>query len=243
MSHALIKTSVVVTRASASSLDPYLFLIARGVTIHRAPLIATAPTGATLPPLSPSDWVVFTSQRAVAALAGGDRLALPGLAECSVAAVGPATARALQRAGRAPDLVPVAAHALGLLAALDAVGHISRVVYPCAAETQGTLEAGLAARSIPLVRVPVYATVCPEGAGAALDAALPADVITLASGSAARHLAALGRDLGGARIAVIGPSTEAACRSLGLRVDAVAAPHTADGLAAAAAALLEQPGD
>jgi len=238
MSSDLFKTSVVVTRASDSTLAPYLSLIVWGVKIRRAPLIATAATGASLPPLSPSDWVVFTSQRAVAALAGAERLALP---ECSVAAVGPATAKALRRAGRPPDLVPDAAHALGLLAALDAVGGISRVVYPCAEETQGTLEDGLAARGIPLVRVPVYRTICPEDAGAALDAALPADVITLASGSAARHLAALGRDLGEARIAVIGPSTETACRALGLRVDAVADPHTSDGLAAAAGELLKPP--
>ena len=99
---------------------------------------------------------------------------------------------------------------------------------------------GEVARGAALLRAPLYRNVAPPGAGEALDAALPAAVIALASGSAARHLAALGRDLGGARIAAIGPSTARVCRELGLEVSAVADPHTAAGLAAAIRGLIRQ---
>ena len=57
------------------------------------------------------------------------------------------------------------------------------------------------------------------------------DWITLAAGSAARAFVELaGRETGGARVAAIGPSTAAAARSVGLRVDAIAVEHTGEGL-------------
>ncbi len=212
-----------------------------GAEVVELPLIALESTGAALPAPSPGDLLVLTSARAVAELSR--RLEPAALSGCRVAAVGPATARALAAAGRPADIVPARALAEGLLEALDAAGEPlvgRRVIYPCAERTQGALEAGLIARGARLLRAPLYRNVAPAGAGEALDAALPAAVIALASGSAARHLAALGRDLGGARIAAIGPSTARACRALGLEVSAVAEPHTAAGLAAAIRGLIRQ---
>ena len=68
-----------------------------------------------------------------------------------------------------------------------------------------------------------------------MAAALPVDVIPLASPSAARALVALGLDLGAARVVVIGPTTAAACEALGLTVAAVAKEASAAGLAEVAA--------
>lgn len=120
------------------------------------------------------------------------------------------------------------------------------MLYPRAEQVPPALETDLAAAGAELVSVPLYRTVCPAEAATALRAALPAQVITLSSGSAARHLAALlaqeGLALGDAALVVIGPSTAKVCAALALPVAAVASPHTAEGLARAVHAWLGRTG-
>ncbi|MCB9742504.1 MAG: uroporphyrinogen-III synthase [Alphaproteobacteria bacterium] len=112
------------------------------------------------------------------------------------------------------------------------------MLYPRAESVPPRFEQRLTQAGAEVVPIPLYRTVCPAGAAEALDAARPFSVITLASGSAARHLAAMGVDLEGAHVVAIGPSTAGIAELLGLRVRAVARPHTAEGLALAALAVL-----
>jgi uroporphyrinogen-III synthase len=233
---------VLLTRAAGKNAAVAAAL--PGCEVIEVPLIALESVDSPLPDPPDGAWVIFTSGRAVAE--ARDRGWLARLALCRVAAVGPATARALTAAGRPPDLVPADTHAAGLLAALDALGEPLAgrpVLYPCAERTQGDLEAGLAARGAQLNRLVLYRNICPPGAAAALAAAWPVDVIALASGSAARNLiaAAGALDLSAAAVVAIGPSTAATCAALGLTVRAVADPHTAEGLAAAVLRCLPGP--
>lgn len=88
-----------------------------------------------------------------------------------------------------------------------------------------------------VVEVPTIATVDPDDGGAALaDAAARAstfDWVVVTSPNGARRFAARlrdARDLGGARLAAIGPGTAGTLRAAGLEVDLLPAHHVAEGL-------------
>jgi uroporphyrinogen III methyltransferase / synthase len=68
---------------------------------------------------------------------------------------------------------------------------------------------------------------------AARTAALGADYLVFASGSAARFFAEAAGAPAGPRIVSIGPVTSDALRELGAEPDVEADPHTPDGLVAA----------
>ena len=138
-------------------------------------------------------WVVLTSVNAVERFMGAlrDARALGGVL---VAAVGPATADALRRAGVEPDLVPAEHSARGLVEefpdadGVDGVGRAGgaggagarRVLFPCADLAPGTIPDGLAAKGWDVRRVEAYRTVAraaPEPA--LLDRVAAADALTL----------------------------------------------------------------
>jgi uroporphyrinogen III methyltransferase / synthase len=187
------------------------------------------------------DWVVFTSANAVerffAALAGAGRALAPGTVR--TCAVGPATAAALEARGLRADVVPGEFVGEAVVEALAAAGELrgKRVLLPRATEARAVLPEGLRARGAEVVEVAAYRTV-PDGAGAeGLRARLAAgevDVVTFTAGSTARSFAALlGTDVGGAKVASIGPVTSAVLRELGLPVDIEAKEYTVPGIVAA----------
>lgn len=230
---------VLVTRASGRGDVLAERLRAGGAEVVEVNLLGFAATGAALPAVQPGDWLLLTSATVIPFIVEQSE---HFVAQCEkIAAVGPATAAALRGLSRVPDVVPEVALGARMVAAMgDLRGR--RVIYPRAAEVPPELEQALRAAGATVVTVPIYRTACPPGAAEALRAAMPVAVVTLASGSAARHLAGAGVDLGAAEVAVIGPSTAAVARSLGLRVDAIADPHTAEGLADAALALIRRRG-
>ena len=150
-----------------------------------------------------------------------------------VVVVGEATAAAARALGLEVAAVGDGggAEAVALLPPGAAVWHVG------AAGTAPALAAALEHRRGRVARWVVYDNVCPSGAGEALALALPVDVVTFASGSAARVFSGVAA-IGGARVAVIGPSTAEAARQSGLPVDAIAARPTEESLAAAALSLL-----
>lgn len=163
-----------------------------------------------------------------------------------VAAVGRATAEALEARGVAVTVVPADFRAEGLLAALDE--HAApdglagtRWLLPRGDVAREVLPDGLEARGARVDRVVAYRNLAPPPGplAAALEQGL--DAITFASGSAVQRLAqALGPRfvelLSDVVVASIGPVTSRACRDLGL--DVQVEPPTArveallDGLAA-----------
>jgi len=198
------------------------------------------------------DWLVFTSGHAVDAFVGHPswRDLWNGLAvRPRLAAVGPATAEHLAKAGLAVDLLPEAAGAGALAEALIAQHGGSlrgvRVLWPRSDIARRELPDRLRAAGAEVSEPVAYRTVParPDGLGdfrARLETG-GVDAVALLSPSAAEGLAAaLGtRDLRALAqhtvVASIGPTTSAALRSLGAPPDVEAAPSTAEGMADALA--------
>jgi uroporphyrinogen III methyltransferase/synthase len=178
-------------------------------------------------------WIVFTSSNAVDAFVA-PRATPPALGAARVAAIGPATAAALGRAGLRVDFTPGEhvneAVAAGLLERTE-VG--DRVLLFRAQEARDVLPASLrdAGRTVDVVAAYATRSVVDPSIAAAVARA---DVVTLASTSALTGLLANLADpagaLAGKTVAAIGPITARAARERGVRVDVVAADFSIDGL-------------
>jgi uroporphyrinogen-III synthase len=169
------------------------------------------------------EWIVFTSANAVRAVGG----LLAGL-RGRFAAVGPATAAALRELGQEPAFVPERFAATELAAGLEPVAG-RRVLLPQSEIAEPLLADELRARGAHVDVVDAYRTVERTATSAELATVRAADAVLLASGSAARSLAAQG-GAGGALVVCIGPSTAGAARSSGLDVDLVAEESTGQGM-------------
>ncbi|NNF03691.1 MAG: uroporphyrinogen-III synthase, partial [Rhodothermales bacterium] len=211
-----------------------------GAEAIRCPAIAFEPMSDARPlrnrldHIADYDWIVFTSSNGVRffADAWSDR-ALP--AELRIAVVGSSTAEAAAAALRRPDLIPDRFDAEHLL---DALGEVRgrRILLPQAEAARPTLADGLAGRGAEVDAVPIYRTVAGDPSATVLeDVRRGVDALTFTSPTTAVYFAELlGADAlrvaASAAIVCIGPVTAAAVRELGWSVDAVAEPHTVDGL-------------
>ncbi|GGR08794.1 uroporphyrinogen-III C-methyltransferase [Deinococcus ruber] len=232
------QVAVTRTREGGSGLADLLRV--RGAQVLEVPLIRYAQSGepdtvrAVLSNLSWVRWLLLSSQQAVVSLfseldeAGLDVRALGGL---KIAAVGPATARSLWEHGIRADFVPSTPGARHLGAELPAQPG-EGLLHFTSQLAEPELQTALEGRGLDYVRVEGYRTEAAEPGQNELERLKSAEVVTLASGSAARHLAALaGTDF---TVAVMGPQTEAAARELGFRRVVVAENPSLEALASAA---------
>jgi uroporphyrinogen-III synthase len=192
--------------------------------------------------LATFDWVVFTSVNGVVHV--WRRLAAVGLdahtfAAVRLAAVGPATTRALTARGLRVDVLPERYVAEALL---ETIAHPAgqRFLLPCAAGARDALRAGLEAAGATVVAAHAYRTVVAKPRADSLAAlALGVDILTFTSGSTVRNfITQVGTErakalAAQARVVAIGPITANTAHDLGLRVDVVATEHTIAGLVAA----------
>jgi uroporphyrinogen III methyltransferase/synthase len=195
--------------------------------------------------LATYDWLVLTSSNGVDRFwdalegAGLDARALRGL---RIACVGTSTAAAVEARGAGVSVVPEKHVGEGLLDAMVATGALAgaRILLPRAAVAREVLPDGLRAHGAHVDDVAAYRTVPDTEGAAAMRARLAAgdiDVLTFTSSSSVRNFVeAVGADVGGARVAVIGPVTGDTARELGLDVAVEAQPHTTAGLVQALAA-------
>ena len=238
---------VVVTRAEPPGGPLSVELERLGLPALRWPVVGTEPAACaeTLREIATFDWIVFTSGHAVAAVT--ERLAAPPAAR--IAAVGPATARALRERGWTVTITAREPGAQGLVSALAEVGiRGQRVLYPASSRALPALGAGLARLGAEVVRFEAYRTVAvgeldlPE---CRRSIARGIGAVTFASPSAVSELeSALGSDFGrlldAAPAVVIGPTTARALSDRG-RIPVIADIHTLRGLAQACAALMRGP--
>jgi uroporphyrinogen III methyltransferase / synthase len=254
----LFGRTIVVTRARDQASTLRQALEALGAEVLELPTIAVEPVPFGVPPLDRYAWVVFTSANAVErfvdagmAAAGLDARAFAG---CGVAAIGPATAGALEARGVRADLVPERSVAEGLLEVFPTAGHTaatpatahldrpSRLLLPRAEVGRDVLPDGLWRLGWEVEILPVYRTVRGTPPPAVLDRVRRGDVdaVTFTSASTVTGYAELLGTLPDPHplVASIGPATsDEADRHL-LDVDVEASPHTIDGLVAALVARL-----
>jgi uroporphyrinogen III methyltransferase/synthase len=184
------------------------------------------------------DWIVFTSANGVERfwheLEAQGKDGIPETA--LLAAIGPATADALEARSARAQVVPEEYVAEAVADALIAFGGLAggRVLLPRAAGARRVLPERLVAAGARVDEVVAYESrPHPEGIEK-LRAALKrgeVDMITFTAASTVRHFVEqAGNELSGAMVAVIGPITARAARSAGLRVDVEAREYTVDGL-------------
>ena len=227
--------TVAVTRARPQASELAARLRELGADVIEAPAIRVRSVEAELPDLTAYDLICVTSPNGAHALF--TRLAAAGrdaraLANRTVAAIGPGTARALAEHGIRADVVPERSVAEGLAAALAATP-VTRALIVRGREGRDVLRDALRERGASADLLVLYETVAEPLDEATAHAAARADYVTFTSASTVRHFLAAAGTVAGPRIASIGPATSAALREAGLAPDLEADPHTPDGLIAA----------
>jgi uroporphyrinogen-III synthase len=238
----LSRRTILVTRPEERARGLVELLRARGATALEAPAIRLeeTPTGAALDRAIRAaasgrySWVVFTSPKTVDVwFVRGRALDATGIA-AHVAAIGNGTAEALREKGQEPDLVP-ATFTTAALARAFPRGE-GRVLLPRADVATPDLEEALRAKGWTTVRVTAYRTTVPRSLPAEARRALEqdrVDAVVFTSASTVDGFVRLAGTLDGPKVVCIGPVTARAARDAGIRVDAVARPHTVEGLVAA----------
>jgi uroporphyrinogen III methyltransferase/synthase len=234
--------TIVVTRAVEQAGRFVALLHEAGARIIQAPTIVIAPPAswtpldAALADLARFTWVIFTSVNGVSMVdrrLGDLGRSWSALAGARVAAIGPATAAALERHGVLVALMPEEYRAEGLVDRLRGIlGGGDRVLLPRAAQTRDVLVTELRRLGADVTEVAAYQTRAVEAGADIVRSALAAsgvDAVTFTSSSTARNFARLFTDeerrawFAGVTVASIGPVTAATAAEYGL-VTAVMPP-------------------
>ena len=249
---------VVVTRARAQAGELSRGLERLGAEVYEFPTIEInppddfGPLDAAIRDLDSFGLIVFTSVNGVEAFLkrlqhhGLDLRAVPR--DAKVAAIGPATAERIERAGLRVDVVPEEYRAEVLIGALGAhplAGE--RVLIPRAKVAREILPEKLREAGAEVVVPPAYESVPSSEGKEDLTLRLQSgeiDCVTFtASSTVENFVGAFGADeaarlLEGTRVACIGPITAGTARKHGLRVDVEAREYTIPGLIEAVTGLL-----
>lgn len=234
---------VVVPRAAQQAGALSDRLRAAGLEPVEVPVIAIegpedggAALQAALANLGSYDWLVVTSTNAATRVSPDASIRNQGIpadkTAVRIAAVGPGTADALKAAGVEVALVPARNLAEGLLDEFpDGPGS---VLLPQADRARPVLADGLRAKGWTVDAVVAYRTVAVTPPSELIASARGADAIAFTSASTVdSYVSAAGADAVPGLVVCIGPVTAEAAEAAGLRVAAVAEPHTLDGLVAA----------
>jgi uroporphyrinogen III methyltransferase/synthase len=228
--------TVAVTRARAQASELARRLGELGAGVVQTPAIRTRALPG--PPLDPSpyDLICLSSPNAVEHLF--ERLSEGGrdarsLAGAQIAAIGPATARALQQCGIVADVVPERAVAESLAQALEGLD-VRHALVARASEARDVLPDALRARGARVDVLALYETLPEPFSEQVLAAARKADYVTFTSSSTVHSfLRAAGELPATTRIVSIGPVTSAALREHGLEPHVEAQRHDVDGIVSA----------
>jgi uroporphyrinogen III methyltransferase/synthase len=249
---------VVVTRARGQAGELSTELERLGAEVYEFPTIEISPPESFEPlddaihNLDSFDWLVYTSVNGVEAFVerlrdwGLDLRAVPR--DARVAAIGPATAKRLEKAGLRVDVVPGEYRAEALIEALEA-GSLAgkRVLIPRARVAREILPEKLREAGAEVVVVPAYQSVPSSEGGEELSLRLRSgeiDCVTFTASSTVENFVGVfgaeesARLLSRTRVACIGPITADTARERGLRVDAEADQYTIPGLVEAVTHLL-----
>jgi len=246
--------TIVVTRAAEQASAFSALLRADGARVIEAPTIVIeppeswAPLDAALADLGRFTWAIFTSVNGVGMVdrrLSASCRAWSEFGGVRVAAIGPATAAALESHAVRAEVVPGEYRAEGLIERLRGrVGAGDRVLLPRAAETRDVLVRELGRLHAEVIEVAAYRTRQPLEVSGALRAALAGgevDAVTFTSSSTARNFARLFTDderrawFAGVTVASIGPITAATAAEHGFATTVMPSDYTIPALARAIA--------
>jgi uroporphyrinogen-III synthase len=226
----------------------------QGATVIELPFIeirkprSSKPLDRALADLPSYDWLILTSVNGVDALF--ERTAVRGVAprefrHLQVAAIGPATRKAIESRGLKVGVVPKQYVAESVVRSLRSKVAGKRVLLVRARVARDVIPRELRALGAEVNVVEAYETVVPRGSRAGLRALFAdprrrPDFVTFTSSSTVRNFAALlGRTLrpalNGVRMVSIGPVTSATLRELDFAVAVEAQTYTIPGLVKAIA--------
>lgn len=221
-----------------------------GATVLEIPFIeirrprSFKPLDSALRNLANYDWLILTSANGVEAMwerLAKLRLKKTDLAHLHIAAIGPATKKAIEQRGVNVEVVPKEYVAESVVRSLRRRVKGKRVLLVRAKVARDVIPIELRKAGAQLEVVEAYETVIPQTSRARLRSALGnpkrrPHVVTFTSSSTVRNFSALlgkRRSLGGIQSASIGPVTSSTLRELGLGVDIAAKEFTIPGLVAA----------
>jgi uroporphyrinogen-III synthase len=225
----------------------------RGATVLEIPFIeirkprSFKPLDSALKNLAGYDWLILTSANGVEAM--WERLAklrlTKNLKHLKIAAIGPATRKAIEQRGVEVNVVPNEYVAESVVRSLRRRVNGKRVLLVRAKVARDVIPRELRRAGAQVHVVEAYETVVPQSSRRRLRSALRnprrrPHVVTFTSSSTVRNFAALlgprqTASLDGIRFTSIGPVTSSTLRELGLRVDVEAKEFTIPGLVAAIA--------
>ncbi|MGB1277157.1 MAG: uroporphyrinogen-III synthase, partial [Nannocystaceae bacterium] len=264
-SRPLFGKRIVTTRAFDQSQGLIAGLSQLGADVVPVPCLRIEPThpehlAQELANLERYNGILVSSPNAAeslvtAVMARGD---LRVLAQTSIAAIGPATTRALAALGLRPDIEADPAHSEGMVATLEGLGRLQdRWLHVRASTGRAVLADAIAAAGGHYTVVAAYRSVRPPVPGNLLSSLLLPeaggegfDAVCFASGKTARHFLTNLDELAGpgaglkllrdtqAKIVAIGPVTAQALDELGLTATAIASTPSDVGLIAAVRAAL-----
>ena len=223
-----------------------------GATVIEIPFIeirkpsSFKPLDSALRNLEQYDWLILTSVNGVDAMwerMGKIRLKNTSLQRLHVAAIGPATKKAIEQRGAHVDVVPKEYVAESVVRSLRRRVNGKRVLLVRAKVARDVIPVELRKAGAHVDVVEAYETVVPQSSRMRLRIALAnpwlrPQMITFTSSSTVRNFAALvgargKRALHGIRMVSIGPVTSSTLRELGFQVDIAAKEFTIPGLVAA----------
>lgn len=201
------------------------------------------PLDAALKNLACYDWLILTSVNGVDALwdrLKKARLTKKHLQHLQVAAIGPATKKAIEKQGIKVDVVPEEYVAESVVKSLREQIAGKRVLLARAKVARDVIPRELRKLGAQVDVIEAYETVVPPASRTKLKAVLKnpkrrPDVVTFTSSSSAKNFVSLlgarrAPALDGICMASIGPVTSATLRELGLPVDIEAGEYTIPGL-------------
>jgi hydroxymethylbilane synthase len=236
---------IVITRARPQAPELAERLIQLGATPVFFPTIKIAPVADTteldnaIRRLEQYDWVIFTSVNGVEIF--WERLSAAGmdadsLGQVQVAAIGPATGRALAERGVDADFIPDEFIAERIAGGLGNVAGLS-ILLPRAEQARATLADMLSENGARVEEIATYRTLPASPGERALQRLENVDAVTFTSSSTVRNFVDL---VGGPStaqrltrniaVACIGPITAGTATELDIPADVVAEVYTMDGL-------------
>lgn len=231
--------SVVVTRSEADADDLKAQLEGLGASVTVVPSIVLEPLPVDGPMrdamthLDRTAWIAFASRQAVHCWCDAleaARCTVP--TSVKLAAVGPGTGKALATRLRDPDLVAQPSSAEGLAKMLIAAArpNAGRMLLPAGAKGRVVLRDRLVEAGFSVCHLIMYDTHPATAADGPVHLPATVDYVLFTSPSTVEGFLARSAVPRGASVVTIGPTTSAAVRARGLRVEREAREHSLDGL-------------